>query len=98
LKSAAEFCIRGLSKHASDSELLKLRQSIEQEWGQVGTPLDEYPDRGLARRDLYPWNSYQSDRYAEKSVRHLNALMKNVAPKLEIRTTMLEDLTKSSRM
>lgn len=102
LKSAEEFCKRGQSKHVGDPHLLDLHQSllIKVEGLRRGeseaVSVEEYPDRGFVRRELYAWNTYEPDRYSDQAVRSLNEAMKKVAPKLEVRVTKLEDLTSNS--
>jgi hypothetical protein len=54
--------------------------------------IEEFPDRGLVRRELYPWNDHEPDRFSQESLDFLNQQMKSVAPKLEVRATELPDL------
>lgn len=53
-----------------------------------------WPDTGLVRRELYPWNNLEPDRLAE--LPNLNAMLARVAPKLEVRVVELPDLTTGS--
>lgn len=50
-----------------------------------------WPDTGLVRRELYPWNDLEPDRFRE--LPNLNAMMSSVATKLEVRAVELPDLT-----
>lgn len=58
--------------------------------------VDDYPDKGLVRRENYPWNEYEPDRHSEDCLQFLNAEMANVAPKLEVRVSELPFLTTAS--
>lgn len=53
-----------------------------------------WPDDGRARRERYPWNSYEPARLEELSA--LNAMMSEVAPKLEVLATDLPELAVTS--
>jgi len=55
--------------------------------------IQDYPDKGLVRRELYPWNSHEPDRYSADTLRFLNDEMAAVAPKLEVRVTDLPMLS-----
>jgi len=101
LRSAAEFCHRGLEKHPSDPELVAIKGQIEARAANKGPPnsttsgilnMEDYPDRGLVRREIYPWNTHDPDRYSEGSVKYLNEIMQKVAPKLTVGITELDDL------
>lgn len=52
----------------------------------------EWPDQGLVRREKYPWNFHEPDRFSE--LEEINAMMSKVAPKFEIRAVELPTLTK----
>ena len=56
---------------------------------------EKLPDAGLVRRDIYKWNDHEQDRMTEASLDFLNAELKTVAPKLEVRATNLPVLTTS---
>ncbi|KAL8704990.1 MAG: hypothetical protein Q9201_001887 [Fulgogasparrea decipioides] len=60
-------------------------------------PKTELPGQGRARRELYPWNDHEPDRFSKESLQFLNERMKMIAPKCEVRATSLPVLeTKSS--
>ncbi|KAK4545587.1 hypothetical protein LTR36_002937 [Oleoguttula mirabilis] len=46
-----------------------------------------WPDSGMVRREVYPWNDFEHDRLTELS--NLNEMMTDVAPKLEVRAVQL---------
>ncbi|KAL8805136.1 MAG: hypothetical protein Q9182_002118 [Xanthomendoza sp. 2 TL-2023] len=52
-------------------------------------PSQELPDQGSARRELYPWNDHEPDRFREESLKFLDEEMKKVAPKCEVRAVSL---------
>lgn len=49
----------------------------------------DYPDKGLVRRELYPWNDHEPDRFSPESISFLNKEMEMVAPKLEVKIVEL---------
>ncbi|CAI6336106.1 unnamed protein product [Periconia digitata] len=61
-----------------------------------GTDIEEYPDKGSVRRELYPWNEYEPDRYAPDVLEFLNSELEKVAPKLEVKVSELPFLSTSS--
>ncbi len=64
-------------------------QTTDIELDQNTIKLDECHDKGYARRELYPWNTHEPDRFSVESLAFLNAQMGKVAPKLEVRSTYL---------
>ncbi|KAI9839128.1 MAG: hypothetical protein M1819_003121 [Sarea resinae] len=105
LKSAFDFSTRGLSLAPGSTSLLQTqkrikdihRQSLRSKGNHIGEgdsiDYTELPDRGAVRRELYPWNNYEPDRFADESLAFLNAEMEKVAPKCEVRATLLPVLT-----
>lgn len=61
-----------------------------------GTNVQDYPEKGLVRRELYPWNEYEPDRYAPAVLDYLNQELAQVAPKLEVKVSELPLLTEAS--
>ncbi|KAF2205869.1 hypothetical protein GQ43DRAFT_476971 [Delitschia confertaspora ATCC 74209] len=55
--------------------------------------VQDYPDRGFVRRELYPWNKHEPDRYAPETLEFLNEEIAVIAPKLEVRVTELPILS-----
>ncbi|RMZ72250.1 Wd tetratricopeptide repeat domain-containing [Pyrenophora seminiperda CCB06] len=55
--------------------------------------VDEYPDKGLVRREQYPWNHHEPNRFSTECLDFLNEELRNIAPKLEVRVTELPVLT-----
>jgi hypothetical protein len=96
LRSAATFCERGL-RAGTDAELESTRATVDTA---ARTRLDtpdfvptaELPDSGFARREVYPWNHHERDRYAPHAIAELNERMRAAAPKCEVRVTTLPEL------
>lgn len=84
LKSAFDFCERGLVLHRDDLVLQKHKALIMYEQscpnGSVFNA-NELPDKGSVRRELYSWNEYEPDRASSSSLFFLNTEMAKVAPK-----------------
>ncbi|KAF9638342.1 hypothetical protein BFW01_g9239 [Lasiodiplodia theobromae] len=104
LKSAHDFCSRGLKANPNNPHLLKFRELLNQRlsnhFASRGFSLDDeditpddYPDRTFVRRELYPWNTFEPDRYSPESLVLLNEQIRSIAPKLEARVTELPLLT-----
>ena len=47
------------------------------------------PEQGFARREVYPWNDHEPDRYCSETLKILNEELLKVAPKCEVRATSL---------
>lgn len=68
----------------------KLRAHYEKEGENVDdVEIDDYPDKGLVRRENYPWNEYEPDRHSEECLQFLNNELASIAPKLEVRVSEL---------
>ncbi|KAL9010111.1 MAG: hypothetical protein Q9173_004924, partial [Seirophora scorigena] len=101
LRSAYNFAARGLRYSPSDTRFLNLRKQIletynatllvkDRNWDDWDdNPRTELPEQGSARRELYPWNHHEPDRFSEASLRFLDGQIKKVAPKCEIRAVEL---------
>lgn len=55
--------------------------------------VEDYPEKGLVRRELYPWNRYEPDRTSHECLEFLNLELSCLAPKLEVRVSELPLLT-----
>ncbi|KAF2461740.1 hypothetical protein BDY21DRAFT_278196, partial [Lineolata rhizophorae] len=94
LRSAGEFLHRW-SAAKPDADLSpfekRLRDVSQRRCGSADGPpsLKELPDRTMVRRELYPWNNHEPDRFAPKCLDFLNERMREVAPKLEVRAVEL---------
>ncbi|KAF2651792.1 hypothetical protein K491DRAFT_82697 [Lophiostoma macrostomum CBS 122681] len=59
--------------------------------------IDEYPDKGLVRRELYPWNDHEPDRFSSEIIEGINDDMAVVASKLEVKVVELPVLSAFTR-
>ncbi|VUC26453.1 unnamed protein product [Clonostachys rosea] len=93
LKSAATFCERGLNMAPSNRELLDVQGHIRtvatRKLHKSGVDINDLPDHGLVRREVYPWNSHEPDRFSDESLSALNADLEQMAPKCEVRVATL---------
>ncbi|TVY31998.1 hypothetical protein LOCC1_G008466, partial [Lachnellula occidentalis] len=99
LKSSYDFCIRGLGAAPGDEDLLqakeyiqlmarrKLKLSSDEE-----VDITELPDQGLVRREIYPWNTHEPNRFSQETLDFLNKELESVAPKCEVKVTELPTL------
>ncbi|CAK7202634.1 hypothetical protein SEUCBS139899_005360 [Sporothrix eucalyptigena] len=100
LRSAHSFCERGLAADASNAELQQIKKLIDTAArkrlrlsNDVGYNSADLPERGLVRREVYPWNTYEPDRFSAESLAFLNGELAQAAPKCEVRATELPILT-----
>ncbi|KAL9604022.1 MAG: hypothetical protein Q9219_000784 [cf. Caloplaca sp. 3 TL-2023] len=106
LRSAYAFAERCLGGNPEDPKALDSRRQILQtynarllekdpgwnDWSY--NPKTELPEQGHARREFYPWNDHEPDRFSDESLRFLNQRMKQVSPKSEVRAVSLPVLGK----
>ena len=106
-RSAWEYSTRGLALYPKDLELQAYHDNIQDSVAEhFKISYDDFPssdefahpskwpDEGMVRREEYPWNVYEVDRYTE--LEELNEWMQEVAPKLEIKTVKLPALNGDS--
>lgn len=68
----------------------KLRLHLNLKEDDLGSiSIEDYPDKGSVRRELYPWNHHEPDRFSPEALQFLNDEMDRVAPKLEVRVVEL---------
>ncbi|KAI9788313.1 MAG: hypothetical protein M1816_006999 [Peltula sp. TS41687] len=101
LKSALEYCLRGLATYPDSLGLARLRGQIfdsAREQVPADTELDikDLPDQGSARREVYPWNEHEPDRFSSATLDFLNQELSKVGPKCEVRVTELPVLSTRS--
>ncbi|ORX98317.1 hypothetical protein BCR34DRAFT_606987 [Clohesyomyces aquaticus] len=53
------------------------------------TDIENYPDKGMVRRELYSWNDHEPNRFSPETIKILNDEMTKAAPKLEVKVTNL---------
>ena len=108
LKTAYNFAERGLRLDTGNPIFLDLRRKAIRAFNKVllekdpdrtdwdHDPREELPNQGYARRELYPWNKHEPDRFTDESLRFLNREMEKVAPKCEVRAASLPVLETSN--
>lgn len=95
LQSAANFCVRGLRISPNNQDLLDTkdhittvaRRRLRREDVDIETA--DLPDRGLVRREVYPWNDHEPDRFSPQSLADLNSRLKEMAPKCAVEVATL---------
>ncbi|KAJ4383841.1 hypothetical protein N0V86_000684 [Didymella sp. IMI 355093] len=97
-RSAFDYIARALRAFPEDERFQsydegltsKLRTHYEKEGENVDdVEVEDYPDKGLVRRENYPWNEHEPDRHSEECLQFLNNELANIAPKLEVRVSEL---------
>ncbi|KAK7432790.1 hypothetical protein QQZ08_000652 [Neonectria magnoliae] len=95
LKSAAKFCQRGLQLSPSNQELLNTKENIgtvarrRLRRDDVDITTTDLPDDGLVRREIYPWNDHEPDRFSPEALAALNSGLRLIAPKCAIEVATL---------
>ncbi|KAF4124223.1 SET [Geosmithia morbida] len=93
LKSAATFCHRGLQLVPTNQELLNYKGHINtfatRKLGRPDFDINELSDQGLVRREVYPWNHHEPDRFSAESLETLNSHLRPMAPKCEVQVATL---------
>ncbi|RDA83487.1 hypothetical protein CP532_7058 [Ophiocordyceps camponoti-leonardi (nom. inval.)] len=94
LKSAYGFCIRGLDVAPDNRELINTKTHIQTVARRKlrrddVDDLDLLPDRGLVRREVYPWNDFEPDRFSAESLAALNDRLREMAPKCVVQVATL---------
>jgi len=99
LRTAFDYISRAKKAFPTDSAFEKFgRELMERVRAATGKAegeidIDEYPEKGLVRREQYPWNHHEPDRFSAESLQILNEELANVAPRLEVRASELPILT-----
>jgi len=99
LKSSWDFCTRGLGIAPDDEDLLQAkdyiqlmaRRRLKLSPGEE-VDINELPDQGLVRREIYPWNDFEPDRFSQETLDFLNKELETVAPKCEVKVVELPTL------
>lgn len=96
LKSAYDFCTRGLVAAPQDEELMQAKEYIENMARRrlkiEMVDINDLPDQGLVRREIYPWNDHEPNRFSAATLNSLNEQLAETAPKCEVRVTELPTL------
>jgi len=98
LRTAFDYSKRSMRSFPHLDVFEKLRQlvlsKLRSHFKSKGETFDEaiyqeYPDKGAVRRELYPWNEYEPDRFSPEVLQVLNDELESIAPKLVIRVAEL---------
>ncbi|WPJ63560.1 hypothetical protein SMAC4_08107 [Sordaria macrospora] len=96
LASASDFVEKGLKILPENKELLEIKGYTEQVARRrlrlkPDDPIDfhDLPDVGVVRREIYPWNTYEPDRFSEESLSFLNGQLETMAPKCAVKVSCL---------
>lgn len=93
LKSASEFCERGLALAPTNEDLIQTKAYIHsiavQRLRKPEFTIADLPDSGLVRREVYPWNTHEPDRFSEESLDFLNKELAHFAPKCAVQVSEL---------
>jgi hypothetical protein len=93
LKTAYEFTLRGLEKQPGDEELVQAQAYIlnlaRRRSRSDDIDFADFPNQGLVRREIYPWNMHEEDRYSVGTLDKLNAALSEIAPKVVAKVTEL---------
>ncbi|KAH7041206.1 uncharacterized protein B0I36DRAFT_234903 [Microdochium trichocladiopsis] len=100
LKSACTFCDRGLAIVPGNKELLETRQYIQtvadrrlRSWD---LDVNSLPEWGVVRREVYPWNTHEPDRFSDESLDFLNKELVKIAPKCAVQVSKLPVLLEAA--
>ncbi|TPX12038.1 uncharacterized protein E0L32_007153 [Thyridium curvatum] len=100
LKSAYTFCERGLEAAPNNQELLNTKGYIEtvatRRLRQDKFNPNDLPDSGVVRREVYPWNTHEPDRFADESLAFLNGELASMAPKCAVQVSELPVLLENA--
>ncbi|SPO00532.1 related to MYND domain protein [Cephalotrichum gorgonifer] len=93
LKSAFGFCEQGLGVDPENAVLKEMSEQIldggRARLKRDDVSGDQLPDSGLARREVYPWNAHEPDRYSDETLGFLNLKLRDMAPKCVVKATEL---------
>ncbi|MCJ1272372.1 hypothetical protein MMC21_000158 [Puttea exsequens] len=99
LKAAFDFAERGLRVFPNASNMEELRDQIRDEhqstqWDSASfNSREDLSENGSARREIYPWNDHEPDRFSEETLAFINTSLQQCAPKCEVRSVELPVLT-----
>ncbi|KAI1757814.1 hypothetical protein F4782DRAFT_146373 [Xylaria castorea] len=93
LRSAYGFCERGLAVAPNNQELKNTMQYIQMVGGRRTrgeiSSLSDLPEWGMVRREVYPWNNNEPDRFSDESLEFLNKKLAEMAPKCCVKVAQL---------
>lgn len=99
VKSSYDFCTRGLAIAPEDEDLLfkklhiqilaRRKLKVDED---VEVDINDFPDQGLVRREVYPWNDHEPKRFSAETLEFLNAELAAVSAKCQVQVTELPTL------
>ncbi|ESZ95113.1 hypothetical protein SBOR_4480 [Sclerotinia borealis F-4128] len=96
LKSAYDFCSRGLKVAPDDEELSQVKDYVfnmaKRRLKTDEVDISELPDQGLVRREIYPWNNHEPNRFSQETLDFLNRELRASSSKIEVRAVELPTL------
>ncbi|KAI4690792.1 uncharacterized protein J4E88_002265 [Alternaria novae-zelandiae] len=105
LRSASDYISRARKAFPEDPVFKDYEKSL---WNHLRTyfehqgesaenvDVEDYPDKGFVRREQYPWNHHEPDRFSAECLDFLNEELADIAPKLEVRVSELPILSTTS--
>lgn len=98
LRSASDYLARARKAFPDELALQEHQEALagklKDHFGAISLDLgephvEEYPDKGLVRRECYPWNHHEPDRSSDECLDFLNGELARIAPKLEVKISEL---------
>ncbi|RFU26225.1 hypothetical protein B7463_g10128, partial [Scytalidium lignicola] len=103
LRSAYEFCARGLTIAPDDEGLVQAMEYIQSMAKRrlklpedVEVDVNILPEQGLVRREIYPWNDHEPDRFCDETLDFLNEELRAVSTKCVAKVTELPALLETN--
>ena len=90
-RSAYDFCLRAARAGVEDTAIQDVKRAIVEHQSSIDP--NAIPERGLVRRELYPWNVYEPDRHEESKLAILNDQLATAAPKCVVKAVELPRLS-----
>lgn len=92
LRSAFDYISRAKKAFPGDTTFEIYNEVLSKQVDSV-TDVDDYPDKGLVRREQYAWNDHEPNRFSEECLTFLNEELRSIAPKLEVKVAELPILS-----
>jgi hypothetical protein len=93
LQSAARFCEQGLAVSPNNKALVDVKGHVDtvakSRLRRDDYDIKDLPDYGLVRREVYPWNKHELDRYSQETLDFLNKELETMAPKCAVKVATL---------
>ncbi|KOS17074.1 N-lysine methyltransferase SMYD2 [Escovopsis weberi] len=100
LQSALRFCDQGLEAAPDNQDLRNTKEHItsmaRNRLNRTDFGVDDLPDHGLVRREVYPWNEHEPDRFSPAALTTLNEDLRTMAPKCAVQIAELPVLLESA--